>query len=308
MATTPQSTLSIGELSRRSGVPVKTIRFYSDKGVLPPAQVTNAGYRRYSEKDAIRLETVRTLRAAGFDIATIMEILDRDVQPDEAMRIQIEAIEVQERTLRRQRRLLERALATGQVAGHPDRGRALALLSSAERSAFLRHQLESSVTGVGIDASWWEGFLAAAVDDIPDDLDDDQLAAWIELVEMTDDPSFADAIRRTATPFWERLIGESGMTLDQWQEHQRAFVDRVRKALRAGVEPISAEGTALIQGWRDSLGPAGDEVLVHMIDTHDPRLAHYWRLVAIIRRVPWDRELDEAWEWILAAARHITGR
>ena len=36
---------TIGELAKRTGLPVTTIRFYSDEGLLPPIDRTNAGYR-----------------------------------------------------------------------------------------------------------------------------------------------------------------------------------------------------------------------------------------------------------------------
>jgi DNA-binding transcriptional MerR regulator len=39
--------LPIGELSRRSGIPVKTLRFYSDEGLLPPTERSGSGYRLY---------------------------------------------------------------------------------------------------------------------------------------------------------------------------------------------------------------------------------------------------------------------
>jgi DNA-binding transcriptional MerR regulator len=42
---------TIGELSGLSGVPVRRIRFYSDKGLLPPKARTATGYRVYSETD-----------------------------------------------------------------------------------------------------------------------------------------------------------------------------------------------------------------------------------------------------------------
>ena len=38
---------SIGDLARRTRLSVRTIRFYSDSGVLPPADRSPAGYRRY---------------------------------------------------------------------------------------------------------------------------------------------------------------------------------------------------------------------------------------------------------------------
>ncbi|MBO0774332.1 MAG: MerR family DNA-binding transcriptional regulator, partial [Actinobacteria bacterium] len=37
--------LTIGELARLTGLPVKTIRFWSDEGLVPPADRTPAGYR-----------------------------------------------------------------------------------------------------------------------------------------------------------------------------------------------------------------------------------------------------------------------
>src|SRR5271165_5857139 len=39
--------LSIGELARRTGLPVRTIRFWSDAGVLPPAARAEGGRRLY---------------------------------------------------------------------------------------------------------------------------------------------------------------------------------------------------------------------------------------------------------------------
>ena len=70
METQPEN-ISIGELSRRSGLPVKTIRYYSDVGVLPPAARTRSGYRRYGQADLVRLDLVRTLRELGVDLAAI---------------------------------------------------------------------------------------------------------------------------------------------------------------------------------------------------------------------------------------------
>jgi len=54
--------LSIGELAHLTGLPVKTIRYYSDIGLVPEARRTDAGYRRYDDAGLARLELVRTLR------------------------------------------------------------------------------------------------------------------------------------------------------------------------------------------------------------------------------------------------------
>ncbi|PZS33015.1 MAG: hypothetical protein DLM58_08720 [Pseudonocardiales bacterium] len=66
--------LSIGQLASASGLPVKTIRFYSDSGLLP-AHRTAAGHRRYAPADLARLQLIRSLRSLDVNLATITELL-----------------------------------------------------------------------------------------------------------------------------------------------------------------------------------------------------------------------------------------
>src|SRR5512138_3544486 len=101
---------AIGEAARLSGLPVKTIRFYSDAGLLPPSGTTEAGYRLYSDRDLLRLDLIRTLRAVGFDLPTIRAMLEGKEGPGDAARLQLEALDVQVRALKRQQALLRTAL------------------------------------------------------------------------------------------------------------------------------------------------------------------------------------------------------
>ena len=111
MASTKKDGLrTIGEVARLSGVPVKTIRHYSDEGILPPSRITEGGYRLYSEEDRARLELIRTLRAAGFGLPTIKGLLREELSATEATRLQLEAVKLQLRALGRQRALLEDTL------------------------------------------------------------------------------------------------------------------------------------------------------------------------------------------------------
>src|SRR6476661_9836685 len=95
-----QGDYTIGALARRSGVPVKTIRYYSDEELLPPARITEAGYRLYREADLNRLATIRTLKAAGFDLATIRRLLAGELDATRAIRLQVDALRAQERQAR----------------------------------------------------------------------------------------------------------------------------------------------------------------------------------------------------------------
>ena len=69
--------LSIGEFSRVTGLPVKTIRLYHEKGILPPAAVSGeTGYRYYDAASVERARVIRGLRRLDFSLAQIGEILE----------------------------------------------------------------------------------------------------------------------------------------------------------------------------------------------------------------------------------------
>lgn len=101
---------TIGELARLTGLPVKTIRFWSDVGVVPPTDRTPAGYRLYGSDALARLDLVRTLRDLGVDLTTIQRLLAREVTVPEVAHAHAEALDVQIRTLRLRRSVL-RAVA-----------------------------------------------------------------------------------------------------------------------------------------------------------------------------------------------------
>ncbi|WEG11130.1 MerR family transcriptional regulator [Pullulanibacillus sp. KACC 23026] len=67
---------TIGKLSERSGVSVKTIRFYSERGLLAPKRVATSGYRYYSDDDLMRLHQIVGLRWVGASLNQIQELLD----------------------------------------------------------------------------------------------------------------------------------------------------------------------------------------------------------------------------------------
>lgn len=107
MTAPPPPPITIGELARRSGVSVKTIRFYSDRGIVPPVGRTEAGYRLYDEASLARLELVRTLRALDVDLATTRRVLARELTLAEVAATHAAALAAQIRVLRLRRLVLE---------------------------------------------------------------------------------------------------------------------------------------------------------------------------------------------------------
>ena len=59
--------MNIGEISGKSGLPAKTIRYYEDIGLITPDRSEN-GYRRFSQNDLHKLTFLGRARALGFSI------------------------------------------------------------------------------------------------------------------------------------------------------------------------------------------------------------------------------------------------
>jgi DNA-binding transcriptional MerR regulator len=68
--------LSIGECARRAGLSVSALRFYGDRGLLPPASVDpDTGYRAYGEHEVAVAVTIRDLRRLGMPLAGVAAYL-----------------------------------------------------------------------------------------------------------------------------------------------------------------------------------------------------------------------------------------
>ena len=72
----PAASLRIGEVARRTGLPVKTIRYYCDEGLLQPKARSESGYRLFDEENLAELTIIRSLRAMDVSIPELARILE----------------------------------------------------------------------------------------------------------------------------------------------------------------------------------------------------------------------------------------
>jgi MerR family copper efflux transcriptional regulator len=75
--------MNIGDVSRASGLPAKTIRYYEDIGLVRPARGAN-GYRDFSERDAHKLTFLGRSRSLGFSIEDCRTLLSLYEDTDRA--------------------------------------------------------------------------------------------------------------------------------------------------------------------------------------------------------------------------------
>ncbi|MHB2266230.1 MerR family transcriptional regulator [Aliihoeflea sp. PC F10.4] len=73
---------SIGDLSRRTGVKVPTIRYYEDVGLIAPAERSEGNQRRFGRDELDRLAFIRHARDLGFSLEAIRDLIDLSSHPD----------------------------------------------------------------------------------------------------------------------------------------------------------------------------------------------------------------------------------
>jgi len=75
--------IRVGELSRRTGCNIETVRFYERIGLLPRPARNAARYRLYEEADVHRLTFVRRARELGFTLDEVRALLALSADPAE---------------------------------------------------------------------------------------------------------------------------------------------------------------------------------------------------------------------------------
>ena len=101
--------LTIGDLSRATGVKVPTIRYYEQMGLLAPAERSEGNQRRYSTGERDRLAFIRHARDLGLTLDAIRELIELSQHPEhpcrDADRIAAEQLAAVRRKIARLRKL-----------------------------------------------------------------------------------------------------------------------------------------------------------------------------------------------------------
>jgi DNA-binding transcriptional MerR regulator len=77
-----RQSLLIGDLARRTGTKVNTIRFYEESGLLPHPARTASGRRTYGIEDLSRLTFIRHARSLGFGLGVVRSLLELAGHPE----------------------------------------------------------------------------------------------------------------------------------------------------------------------------------------------------------------------------------
>jgi DNA-binding transcriptional MerR regulator len=76
LGTRRRKMMTVKEMSRLTGVSIRTLHYYDQIGLLHPSEVTEAGYRKYGESELARLQQILLFRELEFPLKDIRAILD----------------------------------------------------------------------------------------------------------------------------------------------------------------------------------------------------------------------------------------
>jgi DNA-binding transcriptional MerR regulator len=300
---------SIGDLARRTGLTVKTIRFYSDCGILPPTNRSPAGHRRYDIDAVTRLDLVRTLRDLGLDLPTIRKVVDREVSLHEVAAAHAEALAVQIRMLRLRRAVLTAVAKRGSTPEEMDLMHKLAKLSEDERRRLIGDFLDTAFGGLDANPEF-VGIMRSMTPELPDNPEAEQVEAWVELAELSQDPDFRASVRRMAEHHAaDRARGE---TTGLRRVPAAVVRDQVGPALAAGIDPVSTQAdpvVAAVTAQYAHVSGRPDDVdlrrrlLTRLETANDPRRELYLRLLSVINGWPAPESLAPAFDWFIQALR-----
>lgn len=284
---------TIGQLAQRTGLDARTIRFWSDAGLVPPTTRSPTGYRLYDTEAVARLELVHTLRELDLDTATVRAVVERQTSLADVAAAHARALDAEIRTLRVRRAILRSVAHRNSTTEELRIMHELATLSAAERQRIIDDFVDEAFAGIEPDAPGAQ--IATGMRSMPATLPDDpspeQVDAWIELAELVRDQGFRDRCREMA------VTGAR-------DEAQAPEVDMSAgtTAVEAGIAPGSTEAAGIL----DRAVPAGTDraALADQLATFtDRRVERYWSLLGIINGWPARTPMVPGAEWLIAALR-----
>ncbi|MET8572182.1 MerR family transcriptional regulator [Streptomyces sp. NPDC004783] len=289
--------MTIGELARTTGLTVRTIRYWSDEGALPPVTRSTGGYRLYDAASVARLELIRTLRELGLGLDDVRRILSGEATLARIAAAHVSALDARIGSLKVTRAVLSTVARRGSTAEEMTLMNRLARLSAAERQRILREFVDEMFHGLDLADPDIRERMRTLAAGLPDDPTPEQVDAWVELAEMVQDPAFRVHMRQVAE--FNAAGRDDGVAEGAAMWFAKRLVELARQARERGIDPASPEAEPVL---RELLGDGDREaVLERLRASFGDRVARYRELLATVRGTGPLPAHREEFAWVVAA-------
>lgn len=292
--------LGIGDLAGRAGVTVKTVRFYSDRGLLPEADRSSGGHRRYEPEALDRLRLIRSLRALDLPVPEVSRVLELEDELDSALE---DAVARQlaelgsQLTALRWREAALRLLHESSPAQRADRLRLIGAVSTPPSTAVIA-RFWRRVLPTRMPARLTTSIVDAAVPQPPAHPTPEQVLSFARLSHLVAGVSDACLADRQPEPWLRPAVLYDGLR----EAYELAVTDLATdRAPHDGAALdcfVDAHARSLDQsdtpGFRRELG-------AQLTRAADPVMARYWSLAAELIGPTDPPTLGAAHDWLSAA-------
>ncbi|MFH9007678.1 MerR family transcriptional regulator [Streptomyces afghaniensis] len=289
--------LTIGELARVTGLTVRTIRYWSDEGALPPVTRSAGGYRLYDAASVARLELIRTLRELGLGLADVRRVLAGETTVAQVAAAHVVALDAQIRSLKVTRAVLSTVAKRGSGAEEMTLVNRLARLSAAERRRIVEEFVDEVFHGLDTADPVIRERMRNTAADLPEEPTPEQVDAWLELAEMLQDPDFRAEMRKVAEFNAADRGHDTPAGASLW--FSRRLVQLGARARERGIAPDSAEAAEVL---RELLGDADPAAVLDRLRSHATnRVARYRELLTVVKGSGPEAAYREEFAWVVAA-------
>ncbi len=142
--------ISIQQLTKETGITVRTLRYYDQIDLLKPSGKTEGGHRLYSETDVIRLQQILFLKEMGFSLKEITNVLVTDeLNLKVSLEKQLKFVQEEQKKFNRMERILQAVVYSVDVEGELDWKVMFELIQLSKQSPRIREMFQNEVFSKG---------------------------------------------------------------------------------------------------------------------------------------------------------------
>ncbi|HEX4202646.1 MAG TPA: MerR family transcriptional regulator [Ktedonobacteraceae bacterium] len=310
---------TIGAVAKLTGVPIKTIRYYTDINLLPATHRTQARFRLYSTEAIWQLQLIRVLRQLAFSLEEIRAIIGGNLSVSTAIDWQLDAVAHQIHQLQRVQEVLQQAKETRH---QPEQSiqtlyeLGLALSENvAERSHFVTEKLHALVEQANLPEEWRHHLLDHFTWQSPATFTTKQIAAWTEVVHILNDPAFTEEALHLNSPTLHQSTSQ--MNIAEYNQQALILIQQAQSAALKG-EPLESESVqTLLRNWirliaastQQAMTPAFlHELSVQLSTSSSERMQRFWTLMALLSGREAPPSYKEGFDLLAAGLRFLISK
>ena len=138
--------ISIQQLTRETGVTVRTLRYYDQIDLLKPSGKTEGGHRLYSEADVIRLQQILFLKEMGFSLKETANMLVKgELDLKNSLEKQLRFVQEEQKKFNRMESVLQAVVYSVDVEGELDWKVMFELIQLSKQSSRIREIFQNEV-------------------------------------------------------------------------------------------------------------------------------------------------------------------